>query len=233
MTAGQPRPWRRLWLGPLAAFLQLAAVLELTAIDRRITDLLFFDAGSGRFTWADSWWSNQLIHAAGRDAIVLVFVAAAGIWIASWRIATLRWWRRSAAFVALSIPLATGLVGTGKSLTNVDCPRDLDPYGGDRPYVRLLGDKPDDLPRGRCFPGGHSSGGFALLSLFFVLDERCRRLGWLGLACGLAVGSAFAVGQWARGAHFVSHDLWSAAICWFALLALYQFGFGGRLRPAP
>ena len=33
-----------------------------------------------------------------------------------------------------------------------------------------------------------------------------------------------------RGAHFVSHNLWSAAICWFAALGLFSIAFAGRLH---
>jgi hypothetical protein len=49
------------------------------------------------------------------------------------------------------------------------------------------------------------------------------------LLAALALGLTFGFGQWARGAHFVSHDLWSAAICWFVSLGLYLFPFRGRL----
>ena len=42
------------------------------------------------------------------------------------------------------------------------------------------------------------------------------------LAIALAVGIAFSIGQEARGAHFLSHDLASAAIVWFVQLALYR-----------
>ena len=39
----------------------------------------------------------------------------------------------------------------------------------------------------------------------------------------IAVGIAFSIGQEARGAHFLSHDLTSAAIVWFVQLGLYAW----------
>ncbi|MCY1448479.1 hypothetical protein D9M71_651480 [compost metagenome] len=49
---------------------------------------------------------------------------------------------------------------------------------------------------------------------------------WPALAAALAVGAAFGIAQQLRGAHFLSHDLWSLAISWAvaALLSLWMFG---------
>ena len=49
------------------------------------------------------------------------------------------------------------------------------------------------------------------------------------LAAAIAVGIAFSIGQEARGAHFLSHDLTSAAIVWFVQLGLYAGLFGARV----
>lgn len=140
--------------------------------------------------------------------------------------------RRAGAYLALVILLGTGLVALGKRTTNVDCPWDTVPYGGDRPYVRLFADRPDGLPPGRCFPAGHSAGGFSLLGLYFVFRERRRALARAGLAVGLAMGTVFAFGQWVRGAHFASHDLWSVIVCWLVAYGLYALAFRGRLWDA-
>jgi len=40
---------------------------------------------------------------------------------------------------------------------------------------------------------------------------------WLGLAAGLT----FSLARMAQGAHFLSHNLWSALVCWVVILALY------------
>ncbi|HEY6125022.1 MAG TPA: phosphatase PAP2 family protein, partial [Steroidobacteraceae bacterium] len=78
------------------------------------------------------------------------------------------------------------------------------------------------LARAQCFPGAHASSGYALFAFYFVFRDRSRRVArWL-LAAAIAVGVAFSIGQEARGAHFLSHDLASAAIVWFVQLALYR-----------
>jgi membrane-associated PAP2 superfamily phosphatase len=50
----------------------------------------------------------------------------------------------------------------------------------------------------------------------------------MALAGGLLIGTVFALGQQARGAHFLSHDLTSAAIVWYVLLGLYLVMFARR-----
>jgi membrane-associated PAP2 superfamily phosphatase len=103
----------------------------------------------------------------------------------------------------------------------MDCPWDLTRYGGSRPYFGLFDDKPDYLPRGRCFPGGHSSAGFALFGLYFAaIQLGLRRHRWY-LLPALMVGGLFALDQWVRGAHFPSHDLTTAYICWMTTLVTY------------
>ena len=64
---------------------------------------------------------------------------------------------------------------------------------------------------------------------YFVFRDRSRRLARWMLAAAIAVGIAFSIGQEARGAHFLSHDLTSAAIVWFVQLGLYA-GFRRRIR---
>jgi membrane-associated PAP2 superfamily phosphatase len=135
----------------------------------------------------------------------------------------LREWRRASGFVLLSMLLATLLVGGLKAVTNVDCPWDLAGFGGQNPYFALFADRPDTLAHAQCFPGAHASSGFALMCFYFVFLERSRRVARWMLAAGIAVGIAFSIGQEARGAHFLSHDLTSAAIVWFVQLALYAW----------
>lgn len=206
---------------PGALFLAAYAAIALLHADHWVAQRLFYDANTGRWLGAGRWWANQLLHDGGRNLVraiaasALLTLLAASVW------APLRPRRRAAAYVLLSIVLATGIVGALKAVTNVDCPWDLAGFGGTRPYVGLFIARPDHLPRARCFPGAHSSSGFALLCFYFLLRDRRPRAARVAFACGTALGLTFAFGQQARGAHFLSHDLTSAAVVWFVLLGLY------------
>jgi membrane-associated PAP2 superfamily phosphatase len=232
-TASTAERARFLWwyaAAPAAALGVLASAFELSSLDRRIAE--WFVSDGGEWLGGGAWWANELLHLGGQWLVLAIGVAALVLGAASWWWRRVRALRRPAWFVAATLACGAGSVALLKDVTNVDCPRDLVLFGGDRPYVRLLEDKPNGLPRGRCWPGGHSSGAFSLFGLYLVARERDRSWSRAALASVLGLGSVFGFGQWSRGAHFVSHDVWSAGICWFVALGLYLFVFRGRLGPA-
>jgi membrane-associated PAP2 superfamily phosphatase len=210
------------WI-PLAVFLPMFCFIEWSGLDRPLAHALFYDTAAGRWLGegAGNWWARDLIHDGGRWLARSVGAWALVMWLASFAWARARPWRRTAGFVFLAMAMSILIVGALKSITNVDCPWDLAEFGGDRPYVALFADRPGFLPRAQCFPGAHSSSGFALVCFYFVLRDRSRRLARWALAAAGVVWAVFSLGQQARGAHFLSHDLASVAIVWFVQLALY------------
>ena len=196
----------------------------------RVADL-FFDRAAGRFFGAHTSWADEWIHDVGRRFVVSVALGALGLLAASLAATRLVPYRRAAAFVVLTMAIGPGLVTLGKQTTNIGCPRELTRYGGQRPYARLFDSRPADLPRAECFPGGHSSGAFSLVAFYFALRGLRPRAARAALAGALALGCVFSFGQWARGAHFPTHDAASALICWIAAAALYGGPFGARLWP--
>jgi membrane-associated PAP2 superfamily phosphatase len=232
---------RRFWIthgvAPLLVFIVVAALLATTDIDLQISDTWFFDAAARGFPARNAWWSRDLLHHAGRDVVRLVALGALLTLGASFVGTRRRHWRRPAAYVVTSMLVAVALVGALKTLTNVDCPWDLARYGGTRPFVHLFADRPDELPRAACFPGAHSSSGFALVAFYFLLRGRRPVAARIALAGALFIWGAFSFAQQARGAHFLSHDLWSAFLVWFTCLGFYAFAWRGRVmsdaaRPA-
>ena len=220
---GSPEFWRlHLWW-PLLAFAVAFGVLEVFSLDRVFAREWYFNVHTGHWlgSGTGAWWARGLLHTGGRWVVRAVAAGALVSWALSFGVTRLRPWRRSSGYVLLAMLLATLLVGGLKTITNVDCPWDLVGYGGHNPYVALFADRPDALPRAQCFPGAHSSSGFALMGFYFVFRDRSRRIAHWMLAAAIAVGVAFSVGQEARGAHFLSHDLSSAAIVWFVQLGLY------------
>ena len=83
------------------------------------------------------------------------------------------------------------------------------------------------MPRAACFPAGHASAGYAWMALYFFFLATRPQWRWLGLAVGIVLGLLFGVVQQLRGAHFLSHDLWTAVICWSCALGGYLL-YGGR-----
>lgn len=196
-------------------------LLEGLGLDRIIGHTLFYDAVSGRWLGDGSWWARDLLHGAGRWLVRGVAAGALLAWMLSFAAPQWRDRRCAAGFVFVAIVLPVALVGALKAATNVDCPWDLAEFGGSRPFVALFGDRPDYLARAQCFPGAHSSSGFALLCFHFLWRDRRPRLARIALWAGGTIGILFALGQEARGAHFLSHDLASAILVWSVQGMLY------------
>lgn len=139
--------------------------------------------------------------------------------------------RRWALTLFLSIALVPLFIGGGKEFSNVYCPGQLSLFGGQAPYQRLLaayqaGD--EALPKGRCFPAGHASGGFALMALFFCFSKRRGQLA--GLATGLTAGWVMGIYQMLRGQHFFSHTVASMLAAWIIIISIDKLS--GFLFPA-
>jgi membrane-associated PAP2 superfamily phosphatase len=224
------RDWRRLVWWPGLAFGALLAALIGGELDREVAHALYYDGAAGWLgAGSGEWWARGLIHTSGRWVVRGLVAAALVGWLGSFVFESCARWRRELGYVVVAMILAVSIAGVLKRVTNVDCPWDLAEFGGDRPYVSLLGDRPDSLPRSACFPGSHSASGFALLAFYFALRDRARKWAHAAFAAGIAAGVTFAIGQEARGAHFLSHDVASAALTWLVLVKLYSW----MLAPRP
>lgn len=116
-----------------------------------------------------------------------------------------------------------------KSSSRTSCPWSLSEFGGTAAYVSHWAWGALDGGEGRCFPAGHASAGFAFVGGFFgfrqVLPHTARR--WL--AGALLIGLVLGLAQQVRGAHYMSHTLWTAWLCWITA-ALLDAGFTGAIN---
>lgn len=212
---------------PLFFMCLFIAMWTLGHADFWLADHLYAWEG-GRWSLKKAFLTENVIHVAGRNLSAIVWLGVLGCYaVARYRDG----WshlRRPLVYLLLATLTGSLLVAWVKSWSNVDCPWDLLRYGGERPYVEFFSLRPVGLSRGKCFPAGHASGGYAWLALYFFLFAVRPSLRWWGLAVGLALGLTFGISQQLRGAHFLSHDLWAATICWTASAALSLFFWPGR-----
>lgn len=111
--------------------------------------------------------------------------------------------------------LAWAGVALLKTSSHTSCPWDLHDFGGVARYVsHWQGWRQTDGGGGRCFPAGHATTGFAFIGGWFALRDTWPRLARTWLCVALATGLVLGLGQQLRGAHFMSHTLWTAWICW-------------------
>jgi len=210
---------------PLLAFALAATALAFFDGDRQWADRLYAWQGHA-WTLRSSFVADTLVHDGGHLLSLASWVMVLLIWIASQAHAHLVPWRRPLAYLLLATAAAALLVGWMKSWTDMDCPWDILGYGGTRPYHGLFA--PRTGPRGACFPAAHASAGYCWMALYFFFLATRPRLRWLGLGVGLALGLLLGLTQQMRGAHFLSHDLWSLMLCWLTALGLYAAMLRGK-----
>lgn len=121
----------------------------------------------------------------------------------------------------VSAILAAVIVVIFKQLSKSSCPWSLAEFGGIGHYVSHWALGVADGGGGRCFPGGHSSSGFAYIAMAFWLRSASVRgsnaIFWIACVSGMALGWV----QMVRGAHFFSHALWTWLVCWAVGIAYY------------
>ena len=100
-------------------------------------------------------------------------------------------------------------------------------YGGDEPFVALLGHAENATRVGQCWPGGHASTAFAFIGVYYAV-RACGKP-WAGKALTgvILLGGVLSLAQTLRGAHFLSHNLWTA---WFSWLFAWLWTLVFRLN---
>lgn len=174
----------------------------------------FFDPLVQRFPLRDSHSLELWGHTVLKTATVLVWVICIVLVLASSWVQALRPWRRHLFVFVIMAGCAAYVVQTLKGASVHSCPWDINVFGGSAQWFPLFGVSGSPAGPGLCWPGGHASGGFALAAAYFVLrDSRPHSARWM-LAIGLLFGCVMSIVQMVRGAHFLSHNLWSLWLVW-------------------
>jgi membrane-associated PAP2 superfamily phosphatase len=82
---------------------------------------------------------------------------------------------------------------------------------------------------GRCWPGGHASGGFTMLALYFVARRYRWRFSKAVMWGSLLLGFIYGTTRVLQGWHYMSHTFWAGIFVWLACL-LTALAFYGRAR---
>jgi len=217
-----------LHLGPALIVAALLIALEATPFDSTISGW-FFDPVTGSFPLRYSAVFEIVTHQWAKHMVILVASAVIATLLLSFVIPELDHHRRLLLFLSLALTLAPAVVTLLKAGNPRHCPYDLAEYGGYAARLGLFDPTPPGQAPGHCFPGGHASAGFCLLAFYFAgIELRNRALARAGLWGGLTAGMLFGMARVAQGAHFLSHNLWSALVCWLVILALYAAVVGVR-----
>jgi membrane-associated PAP2 superfamily phosphatase len=168
------------------------------------------------FALREVWWFRSLLHDGGR---LLSFALLALMLLDAFyplRAGPSR--LRRGYWVGVTL-LSVLLVQWMKRASATSCPWDLAEFGGVARYVTHWQFGYLDGGAGHCFPAGHASGAFVFFSLYFLWREHEAKAARALLAGVALAGLAFSLTQLVRGAHYPSHMMWAAWLCWTACTA--------------
>lgn len=183
---------------------------------------------AGQFYLNDNWYLTDWNHEIFKYILIVVYICFLLLWLFSFFITKLKSQRFLYGYMFLISTLSTALIGLIKSQSSHACP------------IKILENTPNGFiwnfssTNGHCFPGGHASTGFALITGFFVYRLSQHRRALTFLYAGLIIGFILGWGQMMRGEHFLSHNLWTAWIIYAlnsAVFALIAYKFPQRLNP--
>lgn len=196
-------------------------LFALTPLDR-ILIAPYYDGQAHAFPLRDAFFMQDVLHSGLKLVVVGIGIMVLGAFLLTFIVPQWVGQRRRLLWLFSAMVLASLLVSVLKQTSTQHCPWDLADYGGYAPYSGLFDALPAGITAGKCFPGGHAAGGFALIAFYFALRDVQLRYAQLGLAGGLLLGSLMGWAQMMRGAHFLSHNLWSAWVVWACLAVYYQ-----------
>lgn len=182
-----------------------------------------YDSTSRSFPWRHAWLTEQFGHVILKR--VLTVGALIPIVLCLGEIVLRRayltaWSRLRLRFLALCAILIPAVISLLKQTSKSHCPWDLEQFGGNQIYFRLLDHVPAWIEAGKCLPGGHASSALWLVGIVvFWLPNHPRRAALAG-GIALLLGAILGWMQQMRGAHFLTHTLWSMWIASALVMAL-------------
>ena len=174
---------------------------------------------SGKFLLRDNWYLAELNHRYVKDLIILVYASFFIIWLASFKVEKLKPLRWTYGYFFCMVILSTSIIGLLKSQSAHACPWNITIPTSQGFFWDFSASK------GHCFPGGHASTGFALMAGYAVFRQSDKKRAYFFLISGCILGFAMGWAQMMRGAHFLSHNLWTAWIIWLVNVVFYFFNY--------
>jgi len=213
---------------PVVILSTAIAGLEYFNIDYRFSQI-FYDFNARQWPLRNNLLTKTIFHDWGQKLSIIMGVVIFIILLLSLFLEKLKPYTRHLLFLFIASVTGPIVIAVLKNSTHIYCPWSLQIFGGDKPYIKLFDTVNSSLPVGHCFPGGHSGGGFAFLSLYFYFMVVKPDYKYRGLAIGLFIGTIFALTQEARGAHFLSHDLSSLLVSWVLMSSLFVLFYRKQL----
>lgn len=197
-------------------------LFEFTNIDLFV-ESFFYDNVSNKWMLKHVKGSllDTVFYTGVKKVIILFTVFILFLYLYSFKASAikLKEYRSGLLIVWLSVAIVPFVIGLLKATTNVPCPCDSLYFGGNYPYIKALDSMPQEiLKKFKCYPAGHASGGFALMSLFFLFKSRRNKI--LALTVALTIGWSMGLYKMFLGDHYLSHTIITMLLSWLLILII-------------
>ncbi|SEI68588.1 Membrane-associated enzyme, PAP2 (acid phosphatase) superfamily [Allopseudospirillum japonicum] len=207
---------------PVFLLLGASAASTSLGIDEALAHY-FFDQTTGVWPWRHAWLTSELLHQDARYFFMTVYGLL--IMMAAYYYYKHPQHPNRNIMNYLLITLVTSLVSVSllKKVTHLPCPWDVATFGGRWPETPAWWQMfSQQYPKGYCFPAGHASSGWASLGLYFIAPYYSKKIRWCFYLSVPFVSLILGFAQQMRGAHFLSHDLATCALC-YAIAAITAY----------
>jgi membrane-associated PAP2 superfamily phosphatase len=126
-------------------------------------------------------------------------------------------------YLVLSLILIPLIAATLKHFSPIHCPNFIQEFGGTSRHISPLEIFNSEIffhYNGKCFPAGHASGGFALISLYFIATNSRYKIA--SLMTSFTLGWTMGLYQIAKGAHYLSDTIVTLAIAYLVSITLHS-----------
>ncbi len=196
-------------------------VFDYTNIDMYLSSL-FFDYKTASWPYYNNFWTATVGYVWIKYLIIIYSISLLLLFVYSYKNTFWQTKRILLLFLLLSMIIIPSEISLLKHTFYKSRPEQVIEFGGNLPHVNLF-EFLFDKPNASNWPGGHASGGAALMSLYFVGIHISRFWGIIGLLFGITISQLMGFVQVMRGQHFFSHNLWTLWFAWLTIVLLYFF----------
>jgi len=196
-------------------------LFSFTKIDFIVSDH-FFDLKTHTWLLDRNLQPYKFVFYDGIKELLILFAASLLISLLFFRNnSIIKDYKRGIIIVVMSAVLVPLITSGLKKYTNLPCPKNEIHYGGIYPETMVWEHYPTNFKQTKrieCWPAGHASGGFALLSLFFLFkNEKRKKMAVVG---ALIIGWSMGYYKMLIGDHFLSHTIIVMIIAWLVVLSI-------------